>query len=472
MKIHCRKCGKNFSVTAIDKKTICPHCQSNVVEKECFLTEEDRAYCMKCQTTFGIASQEIIKCPKCQHRNKARPLWQSSLEEKEVLEQAEAFMDENICYGKDKILGFPGTNAHPISKAIMAEWSEYHPNNIGVHTIEGEHEVGFNGTQEAEKQVIAMMADLIDASLDEVDGYISPGGTEANLSALWMGRDARKGEKAAVVCSFLTHYSVVKNANILGIGCHHIGTDENGHILLDQLEEKIRSLVRKGINNIVVVGNAGTTMLGSVDDIPAMSKIIKKAREKFSWINIHFHIDAAFGGFVIPFIDDLPKIGFSNESVDTVSIDAHKMGLIPYGSGVIMSRKGLFERVKTESPYVPGNDCSVCGSRPGVIALCCWAVMKRMSKDGYEKMAKELVDQANQTRIMFEEKGIPTFKNDINIVAIKGNPPSSFITHSQNDFPVDMAKPSLNRTSSLWNIVFMPHVTRELIDECLAKMLK
>jgi len=406
------------------------------------------------------------------------------MSEREVLEAIDNLMKMNIRYGKCKILGFPGTTPHPISIIAYSEYLSRHPNNIGLHTMEGGCEVGFGGTQEAERQVIAMAADMMDANPDEIDGYISSGGTEGNDVGCWMGRDARKGEPAAIICSFLTHYSATKAANNLRIGIvpnkdktglHVLGTDENGHVLLNRLEEKINELARAGISNIIVIGNAGTTMLGSVDNIPEMSKIIKRARKKFNWVNIHFHIDAAFGGFIIPFIKGLPRVGFSNESVDSIIIDAHKTGLTPYGSGIIMARKGIFQRIKTDAPYVPGNDYTLCGSRPGVMALSCWAVMRRLGKNGYARNAKKLMDLTDYAQRKLKKAGIPTFKSDINIVAVKGKfPPvcsDRFITHAQDGFPSDLSNPA-SKESSIWNIVVMEHTTKKVIDDCIAELKK
>ena len=194
---------------------------------------------------------------------------------------------------------------------------------------------------------------------------------------------------SAIVTSFLTHYSIVKAANILGIGTepksngtglHALGTDENGHILIDKFEEKLKEFAKKDIRNVIVVGNAGTTMLGSVDNLPTMGQTITTIKKLYPSMSIHFHIDAAFGGFVIPFIESLPEIGFSVPEVDSIAIDAHKMGLSPYGSGIILARHKLFKRIESIAPYVPGNDCTLCGSRAGAMAISCWALMRKIGK--------------------------------------------------------------------------------------------
>lgn len=411
--------------------------------------------------------------------------WKEPLSGKVIRKQVAHFARQNISYEKDRIIGFPGTNPEPISVEIYCRYLSLHSNNIGLHTNRSakDREVGFGGTQEAENEVIAMAADILDAKPCEVDGYISPGGTEANIVGCWIGRNAHPNKSSAIICSHLAHYSISKAANILGIGIkaerdgsglHILGTDVSGHILLDLFEKKLEELAKKKVFNIIIIGNAGTTMLGSIDNIPAMSEIIEKIRKRFLKSNFHFHIDAAFGGFVIPFLDNLPKIGFSNKNVDSVTIDVHKMGFAPYGSGMILARRGLFEHVKSFAPYIPGNDYTLCGSRSGAMALSCWAAMRKIGKKGYAQYAKKFFRTTQEIQTKLKKSDLETFPSDINIIAVKGKFPkilgNTFITHIHNNFPVDLANPNLSLTHPIWNIVVMPHTKIKVINELVAKL--
>ncbi|MFA6048128.1 MAG: pyridoxal-dependent decarboxylase [Parcubacteria group bacterium] len=501
-RLYCTRCDLTFGDEQPDEKgnVCCPQCNDVIKGENCNIVRisKEKCRCASCGTQFGAISTEATpaKCPACgnleENRHaevclgsKSRPSWQSSTDDTKIRAQIQAFADQNICYGKDKIVGFPGTIPEPIAVEVYNQYLDRHPNNIGMHTNKDmcDCEIGFGGTQAAEREVIAMAADLMNADPQEVDGYIASGGTEANLVGCWMGRDAHRQKPCAIICSYLTHYSVIKASNVLGIGIeagadgnglHLLGTDDTGHLLLDQFEQKLRELADKGISNIIVVGNAGTTMLGSVDNIPAMNDIVEETKAQYPETNIHFHVDAAFGGFVIPFIDWLPEIGFSNKRVDSITIDVHKMGLAPYGSGIILARRGLFQRVKSIAPYIPGNDCTLCGSRSGTIALSCWAAMKKIGKEGYEHFADRLTSMAHGIRLRLESAGFQTFHNDINIVAVKGEIPEAlrniYITHVHEGFPADLSNPLNSEKSTVWNIVVMNHTTMELIDELVAKL--
>ena len=411
-----------------------------------------------------------------------RPAWREPTAEDEVMAKIKEFDERNLHYPQSKELGFPGTPPLAICQKVYSKYLGAHANNIGRHTHQEKSEYGFQGSQEAEREVIAMCADLMDAGPYEVDGYISPGGTEANILGCWIGRNWSRG-RTAIVGSFLTHYSIVKAADLLGIGTepqldgsglHVVGTDPNGHILLPQLDEKLQELAAAGVTNVIVIGNAGTTMLGSVDDIPGICRIVEAHEGKFA--SVHLHVDAAFGGFVIPFLDkyESSRIGFSNPRVDSVTIDLHKMGRTPYGSGVILARKGQFAKVYTQAPYVRGGDTTLCGSRGGVVAFSCWAALKYLGRTGYEKEALKCVRDADTTRQMLTKAGLSVFENDINIVAVRGKFPLSdelrekvFITHDQDKFPADMSNPTGKEFQTVWNVVVMPHTTIDTIEAFL-----
>lgn len=501
-RFYCVCCDLIFGSKQPDKNinVCCPQCNEVIQTNNSIIvrTSKENCLCKNCGTQFGVISTQKTPstCPVCgnleenRHKesclgSKSRPAWQSSADDLEIRAQIQGFVTQNICYGQDKVVGFPGTVPEPIAVEIYSQYLDRHPNNIGMHTNKDmcDCEIGFSGTQTAEREVIAMAADLMNADPQEVDGYIASGGTEANLVGCWMGRDAYRQKPCAIICSYLTHYSVIKASNVLGIGIeprndgsglHLLGTDDSGHLLLDQFDQKLHELAGKGILNIIAVGNAGTTMLGSVDNIPAMNNIVEETKSQYPETNIHFHVDAAFGGFVIPFIDWLPEIGFSNKHVDSITIDVHKMGLAPYGSGIILARRGLFHRVKSIAPYIPGNDCTLCGSRSGAMALSCWAAMKKIGKEGYEHFAGRLTSMARSIRLRLESAGFQTFHNDINIVAVKGEMPEAlrniYITHVHEGFPTDLSDPLNAEKSTVWNIVVMNHTTMELIDELIANL--
>ena len=94
-------------------------------------------------------------------------------------------------------------------------------------------------------------------------------------------------------------------------------------------------------NTVAIVAIAGTTELGLIDPIEAISKIAKEH-------DIYLHVDAAFGGFSIPFLKltgyDFPKFDFELESISAMEtgIQAARDGT----KGITVPRNALW-KVKT-----------------------------------------------------------------------------------------------------------------------------
>jgi tyrosine decarboxylase/aspartate 1-decarboxylase len=142
---------------------------------------------------------------------------------------------------------------------------------------------------------------------------------------------------------------------------------------------------------VAIVAIAGTTELGLIDPIEEISKI---AHEN----NIYFHVDAAFGGFSIPFLKelghDLPVFDFSLPGVCSITVDPHKMGLAPIPAGGIIFRKEEYlEVMAVDSPYLTvKTQSTIVGTRLGASSAATYAIMKYFGKEGYRKLASNLME--------------------------------------------------------------------------------
>ena len=195
-----------------------------------------------------------------------------------------------------------------------------------------------------ESQVIRWLCELIGYPA-EAFGVLASGGSEANLIALKCARDrvspeiaqtgARDGSNFTVYTSEQCHYSVEKSLDILGLGrdsLRKIETDDRFHIRLDKLRESIASDIDAGRRPFCVVGVAGTTSTGVIDDLPVLADI---AREYECW----FHVDAAYGGALAFSEDHKSKLG-GVERADSVTFDPHKWMFVPFSCGATLVRDG------------------------------------------------------------------------------------------------------------------------------------
>ncbi|MDR2966861.1 MAG: tyrosine decarboxylase MfnA [Methanobacteriaceae archaeon] len=296
------------------------------------------------------------------------------VEEEEILKNLAKYKIKDLDYSQGKILGSMCTKADPLSKKIFCDFLDTNLGDPGL----------FKGTQSLEEEVIKDMASFL--SLDKAFGNIVTGGTEANLMAMRAARNLARKEKniinPEIIIPKSAHFSFKKAADMLNLKTIEANLDENYRLSTRSVEEHLNK------NTVAIVGVAGTTELGIIDPIEDLSKIAIDNE-------VYFHVDAAFGGFLIPFLNDigyeLPNFDFSLEGVSSITVDPHKMGLAPIPSGGILFReKKYLDVIAIESPYLTSKEqYTIVGTRLGASAAATWAIMKRMGRKGYSELANE-----------------------------------------------------------------------------------
>ncbi|HEY1433883.1 MAG TPA: aminotransferase class I/II-fold pyridoxal phosphate-dependent enzyme [Thermoanaerobaculia bacterium] len=169
-------------------------------------------------------------------------------------------------------------------------------------------------------------------------GILTSGGSLATFSALVAARRDRLPEdflKGTLYASDQAHHAIEKAALLAGFpaGCvREIPTDAAFRIRVDALAEAIAADRARGRTPFFVVGNAGTTNTGAVDDLAALADLC--ARERL-W----FHVDGAYGGFFL--LTDAGRRRLAGvERSDSLVLDPHKGLFLPYGTGALLVRDG------------------------------------------------------------------------------------------------------------------------------------
>ena len=401
------------------------------------------------------------------------------LSPEERLSHVQLALKDNVDFYKDASLGYPASrlddkvfsnDALFLREAPVLSTFVANPNHIGCHTY-GTSEFAFRGTQAIEREVLSMIAvDLFKIEDGQYDGYISPGGTEANVQAIWIYRNeylkkhGAKLDEIVILASEDTHYSIPKAANLLMLDWEKIAVDPISRQLTpESVEAGVKASLAKGKKYFIVVSNMGTTMFGSVDDPKVYTEVLKEYQLPF-----RLHIDGAYGGFVYPFGDFENQINFTNPDISSITIDAHKMLQAPYGTGIFVCRKGLIENVLTsEAKYVEGMDLTLCGSRSGANAVAVWVILTTYGPHKWYEKISVIKMRTNWLCKQLDQLGVTYFREpEMNIVTIRSECVPETIAHKYNLVPQ-----SHDESNQWYKIVLMDHVEIEHLKDFIHDMV-
>lgn len=424
---------------------------------------------------------------------------EKGLLEEEILAELSFFSNQDTNF--KKVLSSMCTIPHPI--AIAAYYQFIH-SNIGDPGL-------FRGTAEMEKRVIEMAADVLNHSDPSTAfGHITSGGTESNIEAVYhmksrflASRECSKGNKNSnknkngnksddecsaenekgclrlnLVLPKTAHFSFEKIANLLDIELKKADIDP----LFRTVPESVTSLIDE--NTIGLIGIAGNTEFGECDPIDALSEIACRYR-------LPLHIDAAFGGFIYPFLET-SRPGFGTEfafdlpGVTSVSLDPHKMGLSVIPAGILVFRNESIlnqslDKIRVKTPYLTGRyQSTITGTRPAAAAAAAYAVMKHLGREGYRQNVAYCMRLTDVFRKELEKVGLhPYSEPQINIVTVPvgdGKDPSDDREKTDKIRSLLLEKYGWNvsvaRTIPALRFVLMPHVTEEDVIGVISDLKK
>lgn len=369
--------------------------------------------------------------------------------ESQILKKLDLYKNKDFCFISGKIIGSMCTQPLPIAKKAYIRFLE---TNLGDPEL-------FPGTKEIESNYLSFLKKLLNAP-KSATGVIGTGGTESNIIAIWLAKNLT-GKKEIIIPK-TAHFSFQKIASLMDIKLVPIKITKNYHLNISEVKKKI------GKNTGAVVGIAGSTELGTIDPIPELSDICKDD-------NIFLHVDAAFGGFVIPFLKklgyDVVDFDFKLKGVSSITIDAHKMGCsaIPLGSLIMRDKKWLDE-ISVETPYISiKKQAGMLATRSGAPVAAAYAVSEYLGMQGYKRIVQRCMDMTNYAQKKIEEMGLNLIINPtMNILAIKLKKPSVVVDNlTRFGWKVNY----MRRLSAI-RIVLMPHITKRIIDEFVPYLRK
>jgi len=324
------------------------------------------------------------------------------LEDGDVITLFKDIIHHSIALYHPKYMGHQISPTAPIS-ALSALVSAFMNNGMGVY------EMGPASTA-IEKVVVETFAKAI--GYDEcADGFMTSGGTLANLTALLTARSARansdvwkeghNGKKLAVMVSEEAHYCVDRAARIMGFGDEgilKIEVNDRFQMRTEGLKTHLKKAEEKGLQVIAIVGSACTTSTGSYDNLEAIADFAEQH-------GIWFHVDGAHGGAAI-FSEKYKSLTQGIHRADSVVIDCHKMLMTPSIMTALVFKKSgdayktfnqkaqyLWKEAADEEWYNLAKRTFECTKEMMSIKFFC--IMKMYGLEGFSEFVNALYDLGN-----------------------------------------------------------------------------
>ncbi|WP_263834302.1 pyridoxal phosphate-dependent decarboxylase family protein [Salinibacter sp.] len=238
-----------------------------------------------------------------------------------------------------------------------------------------------------------------------------------------------------VFISQATHYCWQKNMDVVGLGADALETipvDDRIRLDTDALRERLHACIENRQPVLGVVSIVGTTEEGAIDPLHEIEAVRQEVGD--AGLTFWHHCDAAFGGFfasLLPKTEDgdfVPPAQLDDDlagpdgllpaddaealatlaATDSITIDPHKFGYVPYPAGAVLFRDyHVRDAIAYKAPYLADEDQSgfggflgqwtLEGSRPGAVAVSCYLsqAMVPLTPDGHGRFMENCI-RANQ----------------------------------------------------------------------------
>ena len=292
----------------------------------------------------------------------------------------------------------------------------------------GLNPMAFKSLKRMESEVVRMTASMLHGD-EEVVGTMTSGGTESILMAVKAARERarilkRLPLRPEIVAPRTIHPAFAKAAHYFGAKMRYVEVGEDFRADPKAMEEAM------GPMTMLVAASAPQYPHGMVDPIEEIAEITAER-------DIPFHVDACFGGFLLPWVEKLgyaiPTFDFRVEGVTSMSADCHKYGFAAKGASTVLYRDMSYLRHQffVEAGFPGGIYASptMAGTRPGGAIAAAWAAMKSMGEEGYMELAARAMEAAKALK---EEVAA------IEELEILGSEHSTIVTFGSRDTEVDI----------------------------------
>lgn len=285
--------------------------------------------------------------------------------------------------------------------------------------------LAFKSLKRMESEVVAMTARMLNGPAEAV-GTMSSGGTESILLAVKAARDRARAYKKwprrpEIVAPRTIHPAFAKAAHYFGCKLRLVDVDKD-------FRADVRALAAKiSYKTVLIAASAPQYPHGMIDPIEEIGALAQRK-------GIPFHVDACFGGFILPWLEKLGHsvrpFDFRVPGVTSISADVHKYGYAPKGASVVVYRDMSYLRhqffVSTDFPGGIYISPTMAGTRPGGAIACAWAALKALGQHGYLELAKQSLEAARRLKDGIRATGALEIigSEDATIVAFRSRDPA------------------------------------------------
>jgi sphinganine-1-phosphate aldolase len=243
----------------------------------------------------------------------------------------------------------------------------------------------FPSVARIENDLVGAACELLGGGPDTV-GTLTSGGTESCLLAVlaarerWRGRGGTGGPR--LLLPVTAHAAFRKAAHLFDLEIADVGVDPvtcraDPTAVAELLDERAA----------LVVVSAPSYPHGVLDPVGEIAALASAA-------GVRCHVDACIGGWVLPFLDDVPEpFDLSVPGVTSLSVDLHKYGYAPKGVSVLLTASPELRHGHWFStagwPGYPVVNPTLAGTRPAGPMAAAWAVHRWLGTDGYRELARQ-----------------------------------------------------------------------------------
>jgi sphinganine-1-phosphate aldolase len=247
----------------------------------------------------------------------------------------------------------------------------------GSAQVNGLDPTAFPSLLAMENALVAAAAKLLGGDAGTV-GSVTGGGTESLILAVKAARDAHPEiARPRLVVPVTAHAAFAKAA-------HYLRVELDVVPVRDLRADPAAMATAITADTVLVAASAPSYAHGVIDPIEPIAALSAER-------GVRFHVDACFGGWVLPFLDPPPAFDLAVPGVTSISVDLHKYGYAPKGVSLLLHRDEALRRPQYFAyagwPGYTMVNPVISSTRSGGPIAAALATLRHLGRDGYRTLA-------------------------------------------------------------------------------------